>query len=130
MHILVTGSRKWTDRELVRIGLTRAVRSVCSPSPPAHLVTLVSGGAQGADLLAMSVAKELGWQISTYVADWDKHGKKAGPIRNQRMLDEEQPIICAAFLIPELPCRGTRDMMERCYVSGVPVYVTPGAWHR
>lgn len=130
MHVLVTGSRKWKDIVLLREGLVRAVRSTGNNVViRTGAITLVNGGAPGADKLAQIAARDFGWQIATYEADWSV-GPKAGPLRNQRMLDEEQPIVCASFIIPELPCRGTRDMMERCYVAGVPVYVTPGAWHR
>jgi hypothetical protein len=131
MHIVMTGSREWTDIELIRVGLMRASRVVHNAVKlrPSE-ITLIHGNARGADTLAHTVAIEWGWNVGVYEAEWSKHGKAAGGLRNQRMIDEEDPLVCAAFLIPELPCRGTRDMMERCYKAGIPVVVTPGAKHR
>lgn len=31
------------------------------------------------------------------MAEWDRLGRKAGPIRNQRMLDEGKPALVIAF---------------------------------
>jgi hypothetical protein len=35
--------------------------------------------------------------IDVYVAQWKKHGRAAGPIRNQRMLDKGKPDLVVAF---------------------------------
>ena len=132
MHILLTGSREWTDMNLIDTGLRALLRLVRAdePSFDQRVITIIHGGARGADLLCAQWAERHHLMTGEYKADWKPHGRGAGPIRNQRMLDEEQPIVCAAFLIPELPCRGTRDMIERCLRAGVPVLVTPGARHR
>lgn len=44
-------------------------------------------------------------------ADWLKHGKAAGPIRNQKMIDDFLPHRVVAFLHPD--SRGTVDTIER-----------------
>ena len=44
-------------------------------------VTLVHGGASGADIIAGEIALALGWQVEEYPADWETHGKAAGPER-------------------------------------------------
>lgn len=132
MHIVTTGSREWTDMNQTHRGLLMALRLVADgyTREEEKSITLIHGGARGADTLAARAAEERGWQIGEYKADWSKYGKSAGHIRNQRMIDDEQPILCVAYLIPELPCRGTRDMMQRCALAGIPVLVIPGAKHR
>lgn len=48
-------------------------------------VTIVSGGAKGADALGEQFAKENGFPIERHNADWNQHGRAAGPIRNKQM---------------------------------------------
>lgn len=80
-------------------------------------VTIISGMAKGADHMAV------GWAVinwcpwEEYPADWKTHGKAAGPIRNQQMLDEGNPDLVVAFP----GGRGTADMVKRAKKSGVEV---------
>jgi len=50
--------------------------------------------------------------------EWDKIGKKAGPLRNQRMLDEGKPDLVVAFS----GSGGTKDMVRRAVKAGVSVH--------
>lgn len=50
------------------------------------------------------------------------NGKAAGPIRNQRMLDEGKPDLVVAFP----GGRGTADMVRRAKAAGVPVRLNRG----
>jgi hypothetical protein len=58
---------------------------------------------------------------SVFYADWDKHGRAAGPIRNQQMLDEGKPDLVVAFLLPQ--GSGTLDMIRRTEKAGIEVRV-------
>lgn len=78
---------------------------------------IISGMAKGADTLAVRYAEEFHIPLEKYPAEWDKHGKAAGPIRNQRMLDEGKPDLVIAF--PGR--RGTADMVRRAKAAGVKV---------
>ena len=71
--------------------------------------SIIHGGAPGADMLAAEVAQELGIPARAYPADWRKHGRAAGPIRNQLMLDDGKPDIVVAFP----GGKGTADMIRR-----------------
>ena len=55
--------------------------------------------------------------VKEYPADWQKHGRAAGPIRNQQMLDEGKPDLVVAFD----GGRGTADMIARAEKAGVRV---------
>jgi hypothetical protein len=52
-----------------------------------------------------------------YKAEWDKHGRAAGPIRNQQMLDDGKPDLVLAFA----GGRGTDDMCRRAREAGIEV---------
>ncbi len=67
------------------------------PRPP---VTILHGGARGADQLAGRIATSLGYAVEVYEADW-RIGKRVGPERNLRMLDSkpELPIFVKCFRV-------------------------------
>jgi hypothetical protein len=54
-------------------------------------------------------AEGIGVRCDVYEADWISLGRKAGPIRNQRMLEEGKPDLVMAFP----GGRGTADMVRR-----------------
>jgi hypothetical protein len=85
------------------------------------LDVLVQGGARGADQLASEWANDRGIPQKIYPADWQKHGKGAGPIRNQQMLDAE-PI---DFVVAFPGGSGTRDMITRAKAKGIKVLEVP-----
>src|SRR5204862_464610 len=47
--------------------------------------TVITGGARGVDSVAHEAAKGLKLKTRVFMAEWDKYGKKAGYIRNERM---------------------------------------------
>lgn len=102
--ILVTGSRVWTNEEAVR----NALKDAAGTRP---LIRLVHGGARGADTIARKFAQEMGWEIKTYVPDWGRLGRKAGPARNSDMLRKEKVDIVLAF--PSKTSSGTYDMIDK-----------------
>lgn len=78
---------------------------------------IIQGGAKGADRLGRVWAYENNIRCEEYRADWDRDKKAAGPIRNQRMLDEAKPTLVVAFPGGS----GTRDMVTRARKAGVKV---------
>ena len=109
MRVIVCGGRDYADVDTIRehLGLLRAV------SPDA---AIIHGAAPGADSLAGYVAGTLGFDVEVHPANWAKHGRAAGPIRNQEMLDS------GADLVIAFPGgRGTQDMASRAERAGIPV---------
>ena len=49
-----------------------------------NIIVIVSGGASGADALGERYAKENGFDIERYPADWQTYGRSAGPKRNKK----------------------------------------------
>lgn len=82
-------------------------------------VTIISGGARGADSLAVRYAKDYGHNLKVMPADWDKHGKSAGYIRNSEMLKLCDGLI--AFWDGE--STGTGHMIEIARKAGKEVHV-------
>lgn len=111
MRILVTGGRDYDN--LI------AVAKAFDDTPDRCVV--IQGGAKGADALAREVAAHHDFAVETYEADWGAHGRAAGPIRNQRMLDEGKPDVVFAFP----GGRGTADMVRRAQRAGIAVRFFP-----
>lgn len=78
---------------------------------------IIHGGANGADSLAHQYAHISGIPVTVYPADWKKHGRGAGPIRNAQMLTEGKPDLVVAFP----GGTGTKDMVTRAKRAGVEV---------
>ena len=53
---------------------------------PVHLV--LHGGARGADAAIGRAAHQLGWSSLVMPAQWQRHGRAAGPIRNRELLEQ------------------------------------------
>lgn len=84
-------------------------------------VTIVSGGARGADALGEQFAREFMLPVMPFPADWNAHGKAAGPIRNVQMA--EYADILVAFWDGE--SRGTKHMIDTALAHGLEVHVYP-----
>lgn len=82
-----------------------------------HFTALMQGGATGVDAFAKDWAATKP-EIKRFVckADWDAHGRAAGPIRNARML-EWKPDLVVAFA----GGAGTANMVKQAEAAGVPV---------
>lgn len=110
MKILVCGGRDYSDFDR----LEDELNLICLADGD---FTIISGAARGADSLAIYYAKLYDVLLEVYPADWDKHGRAAGPIRNQQMLDEGKPDLVIAFP----GGRGTQDMINRAEKAGIEV---------
>jgi len=87
MKVLICGSRTWYQSEPIR------KRLVALP-----LGTLIiSGAAPGADSIAASLGRDLGFEVQEFPADWDRFGKKAGILRNIAMLDQKPDLVIAFY---------------------------------
>lgn len=86
---------------------------------------VIHGGAQGADMIAGEIAETMGLEIMEFKitkADWKKHGKAAGPMRNSMMLGQGNPDSVIAFRMPGYS-PGTDDMIRQAEAAGVPVQI-------
>lgn len=114
MRVLICGSRNWDDPKPIRL--------VISSLPKDTIV--IEGGARGADTIAANLAREYGLVVEEYRAEWSKHPRAAGPIRNRRMLTEGKPEVVYAFYVNKASSRGTANMVMQAKNAGLIVYET------
>ena len=113
--IIIAGGRDFNDYTLLTKVCNEAIPRMAGDSTP----VIISGGAAGADSLGEQYAQENGIAIERHPADWKKHGKAAGPIRNAEMA------ACADFLIAfwDGKSRGTQNMMMNAVKKDIPCIV-------
>jgi predicted Rossmann-fold nucleotide-binding protein len=113
--IVVYGGRDFTDENVIFDALDQALMQ-CEDQ--GNHLTVVQGGASGADRIAKSWAEYQDGAVTniTENADWKIHGRAAGPRRNQLMIDKYMP----DFFISVPGGKGTADMAERCKTAGIP----------
>jgi hypothetical protein len=80
------------------------------------ITEVVSGGATGADRGGEAFAQAKGIPIKVFKADWDKHGRAAGPIRNREMAQYADAVV----LFPG--GKGTASMMKEATRAGIIIY--------
>lgn len=82
-------------------------------------IEIVSGGAKGADCYGEMYAAENNLPKKVFLADWERYGKSAGPIRNREMAEYADALI--AFWDGGSP--GTKNMIEVAKELGLGVHV-------
>ena len=108
MKILICGDRNWDDPWAIYDVISKLDRNT----------VIIHGAAPGADTLADTIAKKLGFEVIPFPAEWARYGKAAGPIRNRKMLDEE-PDKVIAFHNDIENSKGTKDCKEEAEKRGI-----------
>lgn len=112
MKVIVCGGRNFSDRDFLFATLDK----IDSELPRPGITCIISGCAQGADTFALEWSRKWDLVCGFFPADWRRHGRAAGPIRNQEMLDAGPDLVIA------FPGgRGTDDMVRRAKAVGVRV---------
>ena len=90
IRFIVAGSRDFNDYELLKSEMDAILRFYDIKTE----VTIISGGCRGADALGERYARENGIPLEIFEAEWDKYGRAAGPIRNEKMVEYSNAVIC------------------------------------
>lgn len=110
-RILVCGGRDYGDANYVHVEL--------GMRKPACVIT--GGCPTGADAHAYEWALRMKVPTMTVQANWAQYGRKAGPLRNQQMIDSAMADLVLAFP----GGRGTADLVRRARKAGIPVEQVP-----
>lgn len=109
MRIIIAGSRTFNDYGKLKL----ALRDLDIP-----MTEIVSGGAKGADALGERYAQENGIPLTRFPADWEKHGKPAGVIRNKQMAKYGEVLVAAW----DGQSRGTKNMIDEAKKQKLLIY--------
>lgn len=118
MKVIIAGGRDFQHYKLLKYKMIEILKNVTDE------ITIVSGGAEGADKLGETFAKEKGYKVKKFEADWDilatpgaiikanNYGKlynaRAGTDRNSKMAKYADGLV--AFWNGRSP--GTKNMIE------------------
>ena len=110
MKVIIAGSRDIKDYKLV-------VDTIKSSGY--DITEVVSGCATGVDGLGEQWARANNIPVKEMPADWNRHGKSAGPQRNKAMAEYAD----AAVIIWDGQSRGTRNMIENMIRRKKPYHI-------
>jgi len=122
MRILVTGSRNWTDDDIIGTALHQFRWGQEGP------ITIVHGGAGGADSIADCWARSLGYTVEVHKPDYKAYPGHLAPLkRNDAMLDSGIDLVLA-FLLGTPERGGTKYTIDGAKRRGlrVVIYNWPG----
>jgi hypothetical protein len=110
--VIIAGSRDFNDYERLKEACDSILSNITE-------IEIVSGTAKGADQLGERYAKERGYTIHKFPADWDKYGRSAGYKRNAQMAEFGTHLIAFWDGIS----KGTQMMIDLSKQKGLKVKV-------
>lgn len=102
--VIIAGSRGFSNYKLLREKCNEYLRE----KRKEYNIIIISGGARGADTLGEKYAKDEGFSLEVFPANWNKFGKAAGFKRNEQMAEVADALI--AFW--DGKSHGTKHMIE------------------
>lgn len=117
MRVIIAGSRDITNY--------RDIKKLMETVTDQHYIRwgdineVVSGAARGVDKLGEAWAAEYEIPVKQFPADWNQHGKSAGPIRNSEMAEYADALVA----IWDGKSRGTQNMIETAMKHGLKLFV-------
>lgn len=115
MKAIIAGSRNYNNY----VYLKQQVDYFREHQFDAKITEIVSGGARGVDSMGERYAAENDISLKIFPADWNKHGKAAGHIRNRQMADYADILIA----VWDGESKGTKNMIDTMQKLKKPVFV-------
>lgn len=112
MKVIIAGSRDCDDYFEVK----QAIRM-----SGFNITEVVSGCCRGVDRLGERWAKDSNLPVKSFPADWNKHGKAAGPIRNRQMA-EYVGSAGGLIAIVSKESKGTKDMIRVAKIYDLKIF--------
>jgi len=116
MKLIIAGGRDFVDMSYAIECINRLIDQ---GKIKEEGLEIVSGMARGADTVAINIAKSNNLTLHEFPADWDKHGKAAGYLRNIDMAKFSDALV--AFWDGQ--SKGTEHMIQTMRSKNKPVYV-------
>lgn len=147
MILIISGSRSIDDPEIFRTAMHEFAKSVSVTGDGTYPLPLnkwinyiVSGNARGVDAVGEAFAKKQNIDLISMPANWGKHGKAAGPMRNEELARVASglslawpgtygPVHLLAIPFPGVSHGGTRHMINYCQSIQIPTFIYDASSH-
>jgi hypothetical protein len=111
-RVLITGSRTWNDRAVIRA----ALGDVWNPE-----AVLISGACpDGADALCEACWTHWRGTVERHPANWNRHGRRAGFVRNAELV-AAGAAVCLAFI--KANSAGASHTARLATEAGIPIRI-------
>ncbi len=114
-RVAVAGCRQYENYEEAKEYIDLCISEIRKK----YTLIFVSGGCRGADALGERYAAENGLKTEKYPADWEKYGRAAGPMRNKKIAEISDYIIC----FWDGQSKGTKSLLRFAEKSQKPVKI-------
>jgi len=102
MNVIIAGGREFNNSNILNNVMDNLNWKIDS---------VVCGMASGADTLGKEWADSKGINVIELYAEWDRHGRKAGYIRNEKMAEVGNALV----LFWDGKSRGSRNMLKLAF---------------
>ncbi len=114
-RVIVAGCRNYNNYEEAKEFIEICISKIRKE----FTLIFVSGCCSGADMMGELFAKENGFEIERFPAEWEKYGKSAGPKRNKQMSEIGDYFIC----FWDGNSKGTKSMIELAKSQNKPIKI-------
>lgn len=114
-RVVIAGCRDYNNYDESKIYIDFCLSNIRKEND----IVIVSGCASGADAIGERYAKENGFKVEKYPADWKTYGKSAGPRRNKQMAEVSDYVIC----FWDYKSRGTKSMIDYAIKYNKPIRI-------
>ena len=114
-RVVIAGCRDYNNYEEAKVYIDFCLTNIRKEND----IIIVSGCASGADAIGERYAKENGFKIEKYPADWKTYGRSAGPKRNRQMAEISDYVIC----FWDGKSKGTKSMIDYARKYNKPIRI-------
>ena len=117
LRLIFCGDRHWKDKQFIAEVMFYIFFELKE-------FILIEGEAEGADKMSREIGEEvLAIEVLRFPANWTKHGRAAGPIRNTQMRVEGKADGVIAFHDNLSASKGTKNMVDQAIKAALPTWV-------
>lgn len=123
-RVIVAGGRKFNNYDVLKKELDTWKKS--KKLNEDDKVTIICGCAEGADDLGREYAKEAGFEVKEFPANWTLLGKVAGILRNKEMAkfaSESESEDGVLFAFWNGKSKGTKNMIDTAIQYGLDIHI-------